>query len=195
MRSRRHSKWWLAVPALLLAALLLFLLRPKLEEIEQELFYPLHYFELIDGTAQEHGLDTALLMGLVFTESSFDPQAVSSVGARGLTQIMPETFEWLLGKTGESLSLDALFEPEISLRYGALLLRLLLDEFTLPETALAAYHAGRGRVNQWLRDPSLSPDGRTLAHIPSNDTRHYVNKVMKAYAKYGQLLNENLNIE
>jgi len=150
----------------------------------------MHYFELVDATAREHGLDSALLMGLVFTESSFDPQAVSSVGARGLTQIMPETFEWLQGKTGESLPLDALFEPEISLRYGALLLRYLLDEFALPETALAAYHAGRGRVNQWLRDPEISPDGHTLAHIPSNDTRHYVNKVMRAYAKYEEILLE-----
>jgi len=171
---------------------LVLLLRPKLEEIEQELFYPMHYFDLIDGTAQEHGLDTALLMGLVFTESSFDPQAVSSVGAQGLTQIMPETFEWLQSKTGESLSLDALFEPEISLRYGAQLLRILLDEFALPETALAAYHAGRGRVNQWLRDPEISPDGSTLvlARLPSNDTRHYVNKVMRAYAKYEEIIRE-----
>ena len=175
---------------MLLAALLLFLLRPRIEEIEQELFYPMHYFELINGTAREHGIDSALLMGLVFTESSFDPQAVSSVGARGLTQIMPETFEWLLWKTGESLPIEALFEPEISIRYGALLLGYLLDEFPLPETALAAYHAGRGRVNQWLRDPAVSPDGHRLEHIPSNDTRHYVNKVMRAYGKYVEILSE-----
>jgi len=180
----------LAIPAVLLAALLLLLLRPKLEELEQELLHPMHYFELVEPICEKHGLEAALLMGLVFTESSFDPQAVSSAGALGLTQIMPETFDWLQGKTRESLPLDALFEPEISLRYGALLLRYLLDEFALPETALAAYHAGRGRVNQWLRDPSISPDGRTLKHIPSNDTRHYVNKVMKAYAKYDEIIQE-----
>jgi len=177
----------LAVPALLLAALLLLLLRPRLE---QKLLYPVEYRELIGGAAQDYGIDAALLMALVFTESSFRPQSVSSVGARGLTQIMPETFEWLLGKTGEQLSLDALFEPEVSVRYGALLLRTLLDEFTLPGTALAAYHAGRGQVNRWLRDPEISPDGRRLMNIPSPDTRHYVNKVMKAYAKYEELLRD-----
>ena len=181
----------MAVPALLLAALLVFLLWPKLEEIEQELFYPIEYRALIEEACEEQGLEPALLMALVFTESSFDPQAVSSVGARGLTQIMPETFEWLLLKTRETLPPEALFEPEVSLRYGALLLRLLLDEFALPETALAAYHAGRGRVNQWLRDPEISPDGRVLAHIPSNDTRHYVNKVMRAYGKYEEILSED----
>jgi len=187
MKSNGHSTRWLAIPALLLAALLLLLLRPKLE---RALLYPMDYFKLIDGMSRSCGIDTALLMGLVLTESSFDPRAVSSVGARGLTQIMPETFDWLLGKTGEALPLEALFEPEISLRYGALLLRFHLDEFGAPETALAAYHAGRGRVNEWLRDPSLSPDGHALAHIPAPDTRHYVAKVMKAYEKYGEFIRD-----
>ena len=173
---------------MLLAALALLTRHP---EVEQQLFYPMEYFELVERTCGEYGLETALLMGLILTESSFDPQAVSSVGAQGLTQIMPETFDWLQGKTGEALPLDALFEPETSVRYGALLLRVLLDEFGLPETALAAYHAGRGRVNQWLRDPAVSPDGRALSHIPSNDTRHYVNKVMKAYVRYEEIIREN----
>ncbi|MDR2686203.1 MAG: lytic transglycosylase domain-containing protein [Oscillospiraceae bacterium] len=175
---------WLAA-ALLVGALLALLFRPK---VERELFYPMEYFELVERACGERGLEPALLMGLALTESSFDPRAVSPAGARGLTQIMPETFEWLQGKTGEALPLDALFEPEVSLRYGALLLRLLLDEFILPETALAAYHAGRGRVNQWLRDPAVSPDGRALARIPAPDTRHYVGKVMKAYNKYNEIL-------
>ena len=174
---------------MLLAALLVFLLWPRIEEPLQELFYPVEYRTLIEGACEAQGLEPALLMALAFTESSFDPLAVSSVGARGLTQIMPETFDWLLLKTREKLFFDNLFEPEVSLRYGALLLRLLLDEFGAPETALAAYHAGRGRVNQWLRDPAVSPDGYRLEHIPTNDTRHYVNKVMRAYGKYEEILN------
>ena len=165
--------------------MLLLLCRPQ---IERKLLYPWDYYELVSQAAREHGVSNALLRGLILTESSFDPRAVSSVGARGLTQIMPETFDWLQSKTGESLPLDALFEPETSVRYGALLLQLLLDEFGTPETALAAYHAGRGRVNQWLRDPAISADGRTLADIPSPDTRHYVNKVMKAYGRYDEYI-------
>jgi len=128
-------------------------------------------------------------------DALFEPEISLHYGAL-LLQILleefevPETFDWLLWKTGEELPFDALFEPEISLRYGALLLRILLDEFELTPTAVAAYHAGRGRVNQWLRDPDVSPDGRVLAHIPSNDTRHYVNKVMRAYARYEEIILE-----
>ena len=180
-RSKRPLIRWCAGIALGLAALTALLFRL---EIEQRLFYPLEYFEMADHIAEGHGVDTALLMALIRTESGFNPRAVSAAGARGLTQIMPETFRWLQGKTGERLALDELFEPEISIRYGALLLQLLGGEFQETETALAAYHAGRGRVNGWLADPAISPDGSTLTHIPIPATRHYVRKVMKAYEKY-----------
>jgi len=145
-----------------------------------------HYVEEIRASAHSCGVDPCLLMALVRTESSFDPGAVSLAGARGLTQIMPETFRWLQSKTGERLPLDALFEPAVSLHYGALLLQLLLEEFGETRTALAAYHAGRGQVNRWLRDPALSPDGRSLAQIPLPATRHYVHKVMQAYQQYSK---------
>ena len=64
---------------------------------------------------------------------------------------------------------------------------LLLDEFGSDETALAAYHAGRSRVNSWLADSKISPDGKTLAEIPYNDTSYYVKKVVKAINIYKNL--------
>ena len=150
--------------------------------------YPLTYRELAHESIEGTLVPLALLMAVIRTESSFNPNAVSSAGARGLTQIMPETFEWLQSRTGENLPVEALFEPGISIRYGALLLDILLAEFGVAETALAAYHAGRTRVNNWLRDPEISPDGRTIPHIPTPQTRHYVNKVMRAYEKYQRIL-------
>ena len=55
------------------------------------------------------------------------------------------------------------------------------------ETAVAAYHAGRGRVNGWLADESISPDGKTLGDIPIPETAHYVRKVMRAVNIYEKL--------
>jgi hypothetical protein len=86
--------------------------------------------------------------------------------------------------TGEEYDEDALFEPEISVYYGAYFLDMLLEEFGNTETALAAYHAGRGKVNQWLSDPRISPDGETLENIPYEDTAGYVKRVMKNTEKY-----------
>ena len=97
----------------------------------------------------------------------------------GLTQIMPETFSWLLTKTGESYETDALYNPEISVYYGAWLFNYLLDEFGDEKTALAAYHAGRGIVNKWLSDSELSKDGKTLFEIPYGDTKSYTERVLK----------------
>ncbi len=151
--------------------------------------YPRQYTELIETTAEDFGLDKPLLYAVIKTESGFDSNAVSSVGAKGLTQITPETFQWLQTKTGESRAEDDLFDPEISVYYGAYFLDILIEEFGNTETALAAYHAGRSKVNEWLSDPRYSSDGETLDRIPYDDTSAYVKKVMKNCEKYRSIYN------
>ena len=174
----------------MLLAVLLAVFLPRPEAESPGIYYSMEDYDLVAGICEMQELDSALLMALIHTESGFDPLAVSAVGARGLTQIMPDTFDWLRSKTGDNLTFDDLFRPEVSVRYGAVMLKYLLDEFGEPETALAAYHAGRGRVNQWLRDPAISVDGYRIDEIPSSDTRHYVFKVMRAYAHYIEAVSE-----
>lgn len=154
-----------------------------------KILYPLKYSEYVEQYAAEYGVDKNLVYAVIRTESSFDPNAVSSADAEGLTQITPETFEWLCTKLGENPDDLSLFDPETSVKYGAFFLSYLLDEFGNKDTALAAYHAGRGRVNSWLEDKSISPDGITLENIPIDDTAHYINKVNKAYNAYNKLYN------
>ena len=149
--------------------------------------YPRQYVDLVEDNAEEFEIDTALLYALIKTESGFDKNAVSSVGAKGLTQITPDTFSWLQTKTGEEYEEDKLFEPEISVYYGAYFLDMLLEEFNNTETALAAYHAGRGKVNEWLADPRISPDGEILENIPYEDTEKYVKRVIKNTEKYKEI--------
>ncbi len=149
--------------------------------------YPLTYSQLVESNAAEYGVDESLIYALIETESGFDKNAVSSVGAMGLTQILPETFQWLQTKTGESFSDDALFEPEVSVKYGVYLLSFLQGEFGNTETAVAAYHAGIGKVHQWLENPEYSDDGVTLKYIPYDDTRAYVDKIMRTRDIYVKL--------
>ncbi|MBQ8183513.1 MAG: lytic transglycosylase domain-containing protein [Clostridia bacterium] len=146
--------------------------------------YPREYSDLIESYAEAYDIDKSLLYALVECESGFDKNAVSSVGAKGLTQITPETFQWLQTKTGEDYTDDALFEPEISVKYGAFFLSMLLDEFGDTKTALAAYHAGRGKVNEWLDNTEYSSDGKKLDEIPFEDTALYAGKVMKVREWY-----------
>ena len=151
-------------------------------------YYPLKFENEIRQYAAREEIDPNMLFALVKTESDFRPDATSRVGARGLCQIMNDTFEWIRGKLGDpACEFDEMYIPDINIRYGAYLLGTLYREFGSYEVALAAYHAGRGAVSKWLGDDRYSPDGKTLERIPIDDTGHYVDKVLKAYSRYESL--------
>lgn len=150
-------------------------------------FYPKKYAEAVEKYSQEYGVDEILIYAVIRTESGFKPDSVSSAGARGLTQITEDTFDWLLMKSGEEYDFDDLFNPEVSIEYGTYFLSILLKEYGSVETSVAAYHAGMGNVSSWLDDSQYSDDGINLKKIPISDTNHYVNKVMSAVDKYNKL--------
>lgn len=153
--------------------------------------YPAKYDNFVETYTREYDLEKSFVFAVIKCESSFDPQAVSSVGARGLMQIMPETFEWLQWKTGESLPDDALFDPETSIRYGCLYYQYLIREFGSEALAVCAYHAGSGNVRKWLADERYSSDGKTLDSVPFNSTASYLKNVMKAKELYRRLYHIN----
>lgn len=66
----------------------------------------------------------------------------------------------------EPLTSEDLNDPAVNIKYGTQLLSILLTEFETQDEALAAYNAGRSRVNQWLKDPECSKNGETLSYIP-----------------------------
>lgn len=186
MTAYRHNKIKLTSFLLILTVVLGIIIYNTVH-LALQTVYPLKYSELVEKYSAEYNLDEAFVYAVIETESGFNKDAVSEVGARGLMQIMPDTFKWLKSKTGEKLPDDALFEPEVSIRYGCFLLRYLLDEFENEKTALAAYHAGVGRVKKWLKDPEYSDDGKTVARIPYETTKNYTDKVMKTYHRYIKL--------
>ena len=155
--------------------------------LAMRLFYPIKYELFVEKYSAEYEVDPNLIYAIIRTESSFKPDAVSSANAVGLTQITAETFEWLKSKLGEEGKNISLSDPETSIKYGAFFISYLLDEFSDTDTAVAAYHAGRGRVNEWLSNPVISPDGKTLSDIPIPETAHYVKKVNKAFNVYNKM--------
>jgi len=150
--------------------------------------YPLEYTDLVNKAAKDYNLQPALIYGVIHTESRFDPKAGSSVGALGLMQIMPETFDWLQEKRGESgkYTTEDLYTPSVNIDYGSYLLRYFLDYYGNEKCAVAAYNAGF-EVSNWLEDPNCSPDGMTLDVIPYPETSEYVVKVENAKQKYIEL--------
>lgn len=150
--------------------------------------HPLKYTDCVERCAAENNIDKYLVYAVIKTESGFDSGAVSNVGARGLMQIMEETFDWISYKLNDDEAVYAdMFDPEQNIRYGCYLLGYLYSEFGNIDATMAAYHAGRGNVNKWLSDSRYSSDGVHLDHIPISDTAHYVDKINKAMDIYIRL--------
>jgi soluble lytic murein transglycosylase len=152
--------------------------------------HPLLFTQYVEKYADEYGLDKFLIYAVIKTESDFDSRAVSGVGARGLMQIMEETFGEISGTrhlNDEEATFDDMFNPAVNIRYGAHYISFHYDRFEDVDCALAAYFTGRSTVVGWLADPAISPDGRTLENIPSRNTQHYINKVNAAYEIYLKL--------
>lgn len=152
--------------------------------------YPLRYEALIVENAERFGLEPRHVAAVIRCESSFRKDVVSSVGAIGLMQIMPDTGQWLAGKFDEeeSFTAELLYEPEVNIKYGCWFIGWLMDRYEGDRTlATAAFHAGHRTVDSWLEDPEISPDGKTLEHIPYSSTRTYVQRVLDACEAYGEL--------
>ncbi len=153
--------------------------------------YPIKYEEYVERYSRDNDIDKFLVYAVIKTESGFHPDAVSGVGARGLMQIMEDTFDWIKFRMGdEDTVYYDMYDPQTNIRYGCYLLGFLCDEFKSIETAMAAYHAGRGKVNEWLSDKEISSDGVHLDTIPISDTAHYVSKITKAMDAYARLYGE-----
>ena len=147
--------------------------------------YPMEYNTYVEKYSKEYNVDKYLVYAVIKTESGFKPDALSNVGARGLMQIMEDTFDWIkfISDDDDAVYYD-MYDAETNIRYGCRLLGYLMEEFGDVETVAAAYHAGRGNVNEWLGDKRYSSDGVHLDTIPISDTAHYVDKITKAMDKY-----------
>ena len=179
------------------AVFLLSFFQNNTQEKVQKTVYPLEYSDLVEKAAAKYDLDPNLIYGVIHTESGFNPNAESSAGARGLMQVMPSTLDWLAGMRGESgqVTADDLFTPSVCIDYGCYLLRYNLDLFAQDETsAVAAYNAGFGKVQEWVTDGSVSSNGKTIdkpENIPIKETRDYVSKVENAKRMYTKLYDTN----
>ena len=146
----------------------------------------------IEKYAVQYNLQPAFVMAIIRNESSFRTNAESSVGARGLMQLMPDTAEWIAGKLDDhSYTFDSMWDAETNIRYGCWYLGYLTRLFHGDaELVSAAYHAGQTTVTQWLSDRTKSPDGVSLdlAKLSDGPTKQYIGRVTQTYGIYQTLL-------
>ena len=149
---------------------------------------PREYAEYVEVYAEAYGVPEGLVYAVIRTESSFDSGAVSPVGAVGLMQLMPSTFEWLTDdKLFEHLESGMLYDPETNIKYGTYCLSFLYDRYGDWELALAAYNGGLGNVDEWLEDDKYADGEGGLKRIPFKETRQFVARVTDAWEMYERL--------
>lgn len=193
-RSRREGRGagraWLALAAVLALALIGVGIRTVYQRFNPPSIetYIVEYEDLIRKYANENGIAPAYVASVVLAESSYRADAVSSVNAQGLMQILPSTGEWIAGKFSEKYTDGCLFDPDTNLRYGCWYLGYLMRRYDgNMRCSSSAYHAGQGTVDKWLQDERYSADGRTLKDIPYDTTRTYVDRVLKYYENYRKI--------
>ena len=152
--------------------------------------FPVYYSDQIHNNAYRQDLDPAIVFGLIRQESIFNKDAESSVGARGLMQVMPKTGMQIARDLKEKWQSDSsLFNPDVNVRYGAFYYKQLLKQFHGHfALAIAAYNAGAGRVAKWLPGVESVPADIWIETIPFKETRKYVTSVLSYAIIYQQLI-------
>jgi soluble lytic murein transglycosylase-like protein len=126
------------------------------------------HMPIIKQYARLYGVSIELIKAIITVESCFDRYAVSSVGAKGLMQLMPAT--------ADSMGVYNIFNAKDNIRGGTRYFRQMLEEFEFDvELALAAYNAGPNAVKKYNGIP------------PYDETQKYVKKVIKYYYSYADI--------
>jgi len=150
--------------------------------------YPWPRREAVEAEAREFGVDPLLFAGLVRQESTFDLEALSRAGARGLAQLMPVTAAQAARGLDVTLYPEWLTVPDLNLHLGASHLGMLLQRYRgRVEVAVAAYNAGTAPVDRWVARPGADDPDQFIEQIPYPETRGYVRSVLRNRAIYRAL--------
>lgn len=147
------------------------------------------------------GANWTLVHAIARQESQFALNAVSHAGARGLMQFMPATAQEEARRAGVQYSASALMDdPEYSMRLGSNHIERLVAYYdgSYP-LAVAAYNAGPGNVNRWLRENGDPRTGevewlRWIEEVEFFETKNYIHRVIENAVVYEALYPERASM-
>lgn len=167
--------------------LIIFIIKPQNWFLKK--LYKLEYSEYVYKYAQENEVDPYLIFAIIKAESNFKRNIRSNSGAIGLMQLMETTAVEVANEIKEEVAIkEALYNPEINIKIGVRYYAYLLKHYEGKQyLALAAYNAGMGKVDKWIKDGIIQQDGSNLENIPYKETNNYVRKIIRNYRIYKDL--------
>lgn len=153
--------------------------------------YPRPYWDVIKPGAIAQNLNPVLVLGLIRQESHFEREIRSIANAVGLMQVLPSTGQWVADKIGfKNYTLE---NPPDNIKLGTWFLDYTHREYNDNSLfAVAAYNAGPGNVNRWIKQFGTADLDRFVEQIPFNETRGYVENVLGNYWNYRRLYDPSL---
>ncbi len=138
--------------------------------------FPIPHWNTINTYCDKYSVDKWLVTALIKAESNFNEDAVSHAGAKGIMQVTDETFSFCRENT--DIKSPDIFSLDSNIHAGVWYLSYLIKKYDgNTQNALAAYNAGMGNVDKWLKDTRYSSDGKTLKEIPFSETVRYTEKI------------------
>ena len=179
------------IVSIFLIIILVFFLLYKVFNIEEKILmylYPKKYEEIVYKYSEELNIDPMLTFAIVKTESNFEAEIESKSGAKGLMQLMESTAKEQAQKIDIEYKKEMLYNPEINLQLGINYFNTLLDYYNQNYVlAFAAYNAGLGNVQKWIKEGIIQSNGSDIENIPFKETNMYVRKIIKTYEIYKEL--------
>ena len=164
----------------------------QLSRLLAEGLFPKGYLTLVLETLKQYDLDPFLVLSLIRQESAFNARVTSTANAIGLMQLIPPTAKQVARSLGQGTpSKENLMDPIVNVRLGIEYLNHLLVSFNHNMVyALAAYNAGPTKVRQWVALRSNMHPLEFIESIPYTETRNYVKKILRNYAIYLSLYDD-----
>lgn len=155
--------------------------------------FPTSYSETFQRYGNLRNVPGSELMAIARRESSFYPRARSTVGARGLMQVMPATGQQVARRLGVSSSSNALYQVDHNIMLGSAYYSELLKRYQGNRLfALAAYNAGPSRVDRWRNKAGETVPVEVWAEtIPYRETRNYVKTILEYAVVFRHLMGED----
>ena len=178
---------WLLLCIILIISIFRFVSFEKIKTNVLRFFYKTDYSIYVEKYSKEYDVDKYLIFSMIKAESNFKENAISDKGAKGLMQLMDFTAKEIADKINIEINEENILEPELNINIGTKYISVLIKKYENINLALAAYNAGSGNVDEWIKNEILKSDGSNIENVPFLETNNYVRKILRDYEIYKQI--------